>query len=173
MKLDNPKFIVFKYADGLKPMTNFCDTEEEAIETFSVEQGKLLDTDGDIDTHIANIRIEITEWGKNGNFELEYPNGEVASFCLAEVYLIGMDVENTTEQEDAYAIINEKEHNKFETNFHSTIISTLTDFIYKDHKVGDELITDVVGKVNHLSEKFAPRYNWKYKDYKMIKVILP
>lgn len=170
MKLDNPKFIVFKYANGLKPMTNFCDTEEEAIETFSVEQGKLFDTDGDIDTHIANIRLEITEWGKNGNFELEYPNGDVASFCLAEVYPIGMDVENTTEQEDAYAIINEKENNKFETNFYDSIYETLKAFAYSDHMIGDNLIDDIV---SNLQAKFSAKNNYQFKDYKIIKVILP
>ena len=170
MKLDNPKFIVFKYADGLKPMTDFCDTEEKAIETFSVEHGKLFDTDGDIDTHIANIRIEITEWSKNGNFELEYPNGDIASFCLAEVYPIGMDVENTTEQEEAYAIINEKENGKFETDFYGTINATLKAFAYKDHMIGDNLIDDVV---NNLQAKFSAKSNYQFKEFKIIKIILP
>ena len=166
MNLDNKKYIVFKYANGLKPMTDFCDTEDAAIEAFD----KLLETDGLTQLLIANINHNMRLYG---NFDIINQNGNTDSFCLAEIIPIDMGEINTTEQEDAYAIINEKEYYTFETNFHKTIIATLTDFIYKDHKVGDELITDVVGKVNHLSEKFAPRYNWKYKDYKMIKVILP
>lgn len=166
MKLDNKKYIIFKYANGLKPMTDFCETEDVAIEAFD----KLLETDGLTQLSIANINHNMRLYG---NFDIQNTNGNTDSFCLAEVIPIDMGEINTTEQEEAYAIINEKEYYTFETNFHLAITSTLLDFIYKDHKVGDELITDVVGKLNRLSEKFSAKYKYKFKDYKMIKVILP
>lgn len=163
MKLDNPKFIVFKYADGLKPMTDFCDTQEAAVEAFD----KLLETDGFLPSQIANINTEMKLYG---NFDIVFPKGYVASFCLAEVYPIGMDVENTTEQEDAYAIINEKEYGKFETDFYGTINATLKAFAYKDHMIGDNLIDDVV---SNLQAKFSAKFNYQFKEFKIIKIILP
>lgn len=164
MKLDNPKFIVFMYADGLKPMTDFCDTQEAAVEAFD----KLLETDGFLPSQIAKVNTEMKLFG---NFDIMYPKGFVASFCLAEVYPIGMDVENTTEQEDAYAIINEKEYSKFVTDFYETPSKAIMAFIYKFYNVGNTTL--IANVMTDLLENFSTKHNWTYKEFKIIKIILP